>query len=77
MMLAHIAGIPVEETALSFAPVAVAAGGVAGARLRRASNKTRGFRRRAKIGAGSPRHSVDEAAVDDLRHPRDQGEKGL
>jgi hypothetical protein len=34
-MLAHIAGIPVEETALSLAPVAFAAIGLAGARLRR------------------------------------------
>jgi predicted alpha/beta-hydrolase family hydrolase len=40
-MFAHIAGIPVEETALSFAPVAVAAGGVAGARLRRISRRRR------------------------------------
>jgi|GEM_PF-1748757 len=39
-MLAHIAGIPVEETALSFAPVAVAAGGVAGVRLRRLARRT-------------------------------------
>jgi len=34
-MLAHIAGIPVEETALSLAPVALAAAGLASARLRR------------------------------------------
>jgi hypothetical protein len=41
-MFAHIAGIPVEETALSFAPVAVAAGGVASARLRqRAAGRRR------------------------------------
>jgi hypothetical protein len=35
-MLAHIAGIPVEETALSFAPVVVAVGAVAAPWLRRA-----------------------------------------
>ena len=40
-MFAHIAGIPVEETALSFAPVAVAAGGLASARLRRVSTRRR------------------------------------
>lgn len=33
-MLAHIAGIPVEETALSLAPIAAATGGVAGMKLR-------------------------------------------
>ena len=34
-MLAHIAGAPVEETALSLAPMAFLAAGLAGARLRR------------------------------------------
>jgi len=34
-MLAHIAGIPVEETALSLAPAAFAAAGMAGLYLRR------------------------------------------
>ena len=34
-MLAHIAGIPVEETALSLAPVGLLAAGLATARLRR------------------------------------------
>ncbi len=33
-IFAHIAGIPVEETALSFAPIIAVAGGVAGLRLR-------------------------------------------
>jgi hypothetical protein len=33
-MLAHIAGIPVEETALSLAPIAAATGGIAGLKLR-------------------------------------------
>jgi hypothetical protein len=33
-MLAHIAGMPIEETALSLAPIAVATGGVAGLKLR-------------------------------------------
>jgi hypothetical protein len=32
--LGHIAGIPVEETALSFGPVLVAGGGVIGLKLR-------------------------------------------
>jgi hypothetical protein len=34
MPLAHIAGIPVEETALSFAPVLVASGGIASWKIR-------------------------------------------
>ena len=34
-MLAHIAGIPVEETVLSLTPVAFVAAGLASARLRR------------------------------------------
>ncbi len=34
-MLAHIAGIPVEEAALGFAPIALAVAGLAGAQLRR------------------------------------------
>ena len=33
-MLAHIVGAPVEETALSLAPVVLAAAGMASARLR-------------------------------------------
>ncbi len=32
--LAHIAGIPVEETALSFGPVLLAGGGIASFKLR-------------------------------------------
>jgi hypothetical protein len=40
-MLAHIAGIPVEETALSLAPVAFAAAGLTGARLRRLTAQRR------------------------------------
>jgi hypothetical protein len=35
MLLAHIAGIPVEETALSMAPVATVLGGAAFMQLRR------------------------------------------
>jgi hypothetical protein len=34
-MFAHLAGIPIEETALGLAPVVLAAGGVALQRLRR------------------------------------------
>jgi hypothetical protein len=33
-MLAHIAGIPIEETALGLAPIAAATGGVAVLKLR-------------------------------------------
>jgi hypothetical protein len=35
MLLAHIAGVPVEETALSMAPIATVLGGVALRNLRR------------------------------------------
>jgi len=38
-MVAHIAGIPVEETALGLAPAAFAAAGLAGARLRRLARR--------------------------------------
>lgn len=48
MVLAHIAGIPVEETALSFGPVMLVASGIAGARIRhgiRAGRRRLGPRR--------------------------------
>jgi hypothetical protein len=38
-MLAHIVGIPVEETALSLAPIAALTGGAAGLRLRRRARR--------------------------------------
>jgi hypothetical protein len=44
MVLAHIAGIPVEETALSFGPVVAAAGGLTALRIR---ERIRVGRRRA------------------------------
>jgi hypothetical protein len=49
---AHIAGIPIEETALSFAPVIALTGGIAGAKLRgRLSKRRIRFRRReGRIG---------------------------
>ena len=50
MLLAHIAGIPVEETALSFGPVLAAGGGIAALRLRERLARRRPRRRRA----GSP-----------------------
>jgi hypothetical protein len=45
-MLAHIAGIPVEETALSMAPIIAATGGVAGLKLRERTVRRRWRRRR-------------------------------
>ncbi len=45
-MLAHIAGIPVEETALSLAPVAFVAAGLTSARLRRLTAQRRPGRQR-------------------------------
>ncbi len=62
-MFAHIAGIPVEETALSFAPVAVAAGGLAGARLRRLARRTEGREPLAMREEIAPRGAQG-------RHPR-------
>jgi len=50
-MLAHIAGIPVEETTLSLAPVALAAAGLASARLRRLVTQ----RRPARLQRPTPR----------------------
>lgn len=47
-MLAHLVGIPIEEAALSLAPIAAATGGIAGVKLRAA-------RRRAVSPTGSPR----------------------
>ncbi|HXR32036.1 MAG TPA: hypothetical protein VN752_12970 [Solirubrobacterales bacterium] len=46
-MLAHIVGVPVEETALTLAPIAAATGGLASSRLRRRSGYRRKGRRRA------------------------------
>jgi hypothetical protein len=39
---AHIAGIPVEETALSFGPVLLAGGGIAALKVREALARVRG-----------------------------------
>jgi len=52
MLLAHIAGIPVEETALSLAPIAAATGGIAGLKLR---ERARRSRRESHPPAGSAR----------------------
>jgi hypothetical protein len=53
-MLAHIAGIPLEETALSLAPIAAATGGVAGLKLRDRALR-RGRRRRPLAAMRRPR----------------------
>jgi len=45
-MFAHIAGIPVEETALSLAPVVVATGGIASLKLRERTVLRRARKRR-------------------------------
>ena len=44
MIIAHIAGIPIEETALSFGPVIAAGGGIATLKLRER------FARRRRLG---------------------------
>lgn len=48
-MLAHIVGIPVEETALSLAPIAAATGGIAGLKWRERVQRRR-LRRRQRAG---------------------------
>jgi hypothetical protein len=45
--LGHIAGIPVEETLLSFGPVLLAGGGILGIKLR---DRWTRLRRRRRIG---------------------------
>ena len=40
-MLAHIAGIPLEEAVLSLAPIALASSGIAGLRLRQRLRRSR------------------------------------
>ncbi len=52
MLVAHVAGIPVEETALSFGPVLVAGGGVATLKLR---ERMRAGRRRVASARGPSR----------------------
>jgi hypothetical protein len=53
MPFAHIVGIPVEETALSFGPVILAGGGIATLKLR---ERMRAGRRRV-AGARGPSRS--------------------
>ena len=48
MIIAHIAGIPIEETALSFGPVLAAGGGIATLKLRERLARRRPRRRRAR-----------------------------
>jgi hypothetical protein len=48
MIIAHIAGIPIEETALSFGPVIAAGGGIATLKLRQRLARRRPRRRKAR-----------------------------
>jgi hypothetical protein len=50
MIVAHIAGIPVEETVLSFGPVALAGGGVLSLKLKQRVNTRRERRSSAARG---------------------------
>jgi len=52
-MFAHIAGIPVEETALSFGPIITVTGGIATLKLRDRIERRRVKRRRF----GTPRRT--------------------
>jgi hypothetical protein len=47
MPFAHIAGIPVEETALSFGPVILAGGGIATLKVREGLERRRARKRHA------------------------------
>jgi hypothetical protein len=55
MLLAHIAGIPIEETALSFGPVIAAGGGIAAMKVRERFLSLRGSRGRRGSGRASSR----------------------
>ncbi len=52
---AHIAGIPIEETALGFAPVIALMGGIAGATMRERVSKRRIRLRRREGRVGGAR----------------------
>jgi hypothetical protein len=52
MIAAHIAGIPVEETALSFGPVLAAGGGIAMLKVRERLSRQR-RRQRPKAAANA------------------------
>lgn len=54
-MLAHIAGIPVEETALSLSPIVAATGGIAGLKLRERVARRRAPRDATNISSPSAR----------------------
>ena len=58
-MFAHIAGVPVEETALSLAPVAATVAGAAGVKLRGQVRR----RRESKANASPPVHPIGERAI--------------
>jgi hypothetical protein len=67
MMLAHISGIPIEETALSFGPVIAAGGGIATLRLRerfargRPRRNTAERRPRIPLQTVKPRHGEEHS----------------
>jgi hypothetical protein len=52
-IIAHIAGVPVEETALSFGPVFLASGGIATLKLREQMERRRERKRRLGLSRGS------------------------
>jgi predicted alpha/beta-hydrolase family hydrolase len=54
MILAHIAGMPIEETALSFGPVIAAGGGIATLRLRERFARSRPRRNAAECRPTPP-----------------------
>jgi hypothetical protein len=51
-MIAHIAGIPVEETALSFGPIFLASGGLLTLRIRERAERRRERRPKRAPGNG-------------------------
>jgi len=52
MLLAHIAGMPVEETALSMAPIATVIGGAAIRNLRRGVLRRSGSAKQPRLEPG-------------------------
>jgi hypothetical protein len=56
VIVAHIAGIPVEETALSFGPVLAAGGGIAMLKVRERLSRHRPRRAQRRRRSAAGRH---------------------
>jgi uncharacterized membrane protein len=65
MIVAHIAGIPVEETALSFGPVLAAGGGIAMLKVRERLSRVR-RRAHRRQPSGQPSSAGPTSSSSDL-----------